>query len=98
MFLGRIHNLSIRFCRLEEKGITLIRHQLWPATPKNPSVAIHTDFLASMEAMLLEGHTPTKAFLDAYAHKHKINNDNDKLPYLYKLIVTDAVSTLSTLH
>ena len=96
--LGRIHATSIRFCRLEDKAITLIRHQLWPATPKNPTVAIHTDFLASMEAMLLEGHTPTKAFLDAYAHKHKIRNDTDKMPYIYKMIVTDAVCIMLAIY
>ena len=68
-FVGFQHSVNIWFCSCEPEAITLVRHELWPATPTNPSLAFHQQLLLWMEALLLEGWVSADAFCRAIEYK-----------------------------
>ncbi|KAK7466033.1 hypothetical protein BaRGS_00037403, partial [Batillaria attramentaria] len=39
------HNVEIEVCPCDDTLVTLLRHHLWAASPKNPSLAIHLDLM-----------------------------------------------------
>ena len=52
---GFQHEVLAAFCKCEPEAVTLVRYNMWPATPKNPTLAIHQQLLEWLEALLLEG-------------------------------------------
>ena len=62
---GNQHNLSVVFCHCEPEAVTLIRYNLWPATPSSPIQAFHFDLLDWLEALLLECQVAVKDFVHA---------------------------------
>ena len=66
---GFQHLVNTWFCSCEPEAVTLVRYEMWPATPSNPSLAFHQDLLLWMEALLLEGCIGVDAFCRALDHK-----------------------------
>ena len=66
---GFQHLVNIWFCSCEPEAVTLVRFEMWPATPSNPSLAFHQDLLLWMEALLLEGCIGVDAFCRALRYK-----------------------------
>ena len=57
--------VCIEFCSCEPEVVTLVRNHLWPATPKNPTLAFHHDLLLLLECLILEGCIGVDAFCRA---------------------------------
>ena len=66
---GVQHIVSTWFCSCEPEAVTLVRYEMWPATPTNPLLAFHQDLLLWMEALLLEGCIGGDAFCRALEYK-----------------------------
>lgn len=49
-------------CSCEPVGVTLVRADLWPATPKNPCLAFTFSLLNWAEALMLECQVSLKDF------------------------------------
>ena len=71
--LGRQHLVFIERCDCEEFSITLVRHNLWPASPDNPTVAVSIELMLLMKSMVLECHVSAKKFFDAVWHKDSLS-------------------------
>jgi len=59
---GRQHVMDFQFCHCEPEPCTLVRHRLWPATPKSPSVAFHFDVLNLQQMLFMEAQVSVYAF------------------------------------
>ena len=53
--------MNIWFCSCEPEAVTLVRYNMWPATPVSPKLAFHQDLLLWLEALLLEACIGTDA-------------------------------------
>ena len=51
---GRIHHCSLVPCKCEPECVTLLRHNLWPASTKEPKVAFHAELMNWLEFLLIE--------------------------------------------
>ena len=67
---GRQHQINIRFCRCEPESCTLVRHRLWPGSPKSPVVAFHFDLMDLQRMLFLEAQVSVYAFCAALDHLH----------------------------
>lgn len=65
MYAGFQHKVAVTFCACEPEAVTLVRHSMWPATPKNPTLAFHQDLLLWLESLVLEGCIGVDAFCRA---------------------------------
>ncbi|XP_038047894.1 uncharacterized protein LOC119738130 [Patiria miniata] len=57
---GRLHNCWLVTCSCEEECASLVRLNLWPASPDQPRVAFHMDLMNLLHFLLLEGHMSLK--------------------------------------
>ena len=62
MYIGFQHKVCVAFCSCEPEAVTLVRHSMWPASPKNPTLAFHQDLLLWLESLVLEGCIGVDAF------------------------------------
>lgn len=60
---GVQHHLMVSFCRCEDEATTLLRMNLWPATPQQPSLAFQFQLLDSYESLLLECQVALRDFV-----------------------------------
>lgn len=65
LYTGFQHEVFAAFCKCESEAVTLVRYNMWPATPQNPTLAIHHQLLEWLEALLLEGCISVDAFCRA---------------------------------
>lgn len=65
LYAGFQHQVLGTFCKCEPEAVTLVRYNMWPATPKNPTLAIHRDLMEWLQALLLEGCIGVDAFCRA---------------------------------
>lgn len=72
-FAGKQVSATITFCSCETEAETLIRYNLWPATPTKPRVVFAFSLLEWHEAMLLEAKVPTLAFCHAIRWMNKMS-------------------------
>ena len=57
--------MDIVCCGCEPVAVTLIRFDLWPASPKDTREAIHMDLMQSLRSLLLEGQVAIKNFCES---------------------------------
>lgn len=62
---GRQHLREIEFCSCEPDAVTLLRMDLWAASPKQPRMAFHIDLLKWLNGLLLHSHVSVKSFIDS---------------------------------
>lgn len=67
---GREHSENIEFCGCETSGETLIRHRIWPGSPKNPQIGFVFELMEWVRCLRLEAH----ASLYAIACSVKLKN------------------------
>ena len=65
IIIGIEHQVSFIHCDCESLALSLIRAQLWPATPQHPRLAFTFSSLDWAEALLLECHVALKHFCSA---------------------------------
>ncbi len=65
IYVGFQHKVCVSFCACEPEAVTLVRHHMWPATPKNPTLAFHQDLLLWLESLILEWCIGVDAFCRA---------------------------------
>ena len=51
---GRLHECLVAFCECEPLPLTLLRHNIWPASTKEPTVGFHLDFMDWVEFLIME--------------------------------------------
>ncbi|XP_076079987.1 uncharacterized protein LOC143050754 [Mytilus galloprovincialis] len=104
---GTQHICKIQLCRCETAAATLVRYNLWPATPSNPKIAFDIRFMELLSVLHLECHLPTKSFCDAlgFLKSNFINLATDDEKNIYRAVVGDCLteynyhrSTLNTRH
>ena len=61
---GRQHAVDIQFCPCEDVLVTLLGHQLWATSPKDPTVAVHLDLMEWARILQIEAHVSTRKFVD----------------------------------
>ncbi|XP_065054216.1 uncharacterized protein LOC135683019 isoform X2 [Rhopilema esculentum] len=86
---GRQHKVSMEFCQCEEESVTIIRHCMWPSSPKKPQAAYSFHFMEMMQSLMLESHVSIKSYLEAYRNMHLIQNDVE-MRNLYKMAVNGS--------
>ena len=69
---GRNHVVKVWFCSCEEEAVTLIRHNIWSASPKCPTVGVDMELMCQLRAFKLEAKVATKAFFESMKFYHKI--------------------------
>ncbi|XP_064400690.1 uncharacterized protein LOC135346605 isoform X5 [Halichondria panicea] len=80
------HCVCVTFCKCEPEAVTLVRHNMWPATPATPTLAFHQDLLLWMESLLLEGCIGVDAFCRSL--EYKIGRDISKqLRKIYPVMI-----------
>ena len=62
---GFQHLCKVMLCRCEDPANTLLRYNLWPATPTSPKVAFDVRFMEMLSVLQLECHLPAKTFCEA---------------------------------
>ncbi len=65
MYIGFQHKVCVAFCSCEPEAVTLVRHSMWPASPKNPKLAFQQDLLLWLESLVFEGCIGVDAFCRA---------------------------------
>ncbi|XP_062600990.1 uncharacterized protein LOC134262632 [Saccostrea cucullata] len=91
--LGRQHKRTILFCRCEPEAVTLVRHQLWPSSPKNPTIAFDFELMKWFYGLLLEGHLSLRSFVTALStpqSKHEVGYTKKEILNVYKVMVTET--------
>ncbi len=67
LIIGNIHKrVAVMVCHCESTMETLIRHNLWPATPADPQLAISIKFLEAIRCLRIECRTSLHAILGAF--------------------------------
>ena len=74
---GRQHRALMEFCQCEDEAISIIRHRMWPSSPKKPQAAYSFHFMEMMRSLMLESHVSIKSYLEAYTNMHMIQNDSE---------------------
>lgn len=90
LFIGFQHRVCVGFCACEPEAVTLVRHNMWPATPKNPSLAFHQDLLLWLESLILEGCIGVDAFcqaLDCRRGRHISAQVSEHVPVCYTALM-----------
>ena len=64
-YTGCYHSVCAHFCGCEQEAETLLRSQLFPATPKHLQLAFHFSLLDWFEALLLECQVSAQDFVAA---------------------------------
>ena len=64
-FVGVEHSIIFVYCNCEALAVTLVRANLWPATPHYPRYAFSFHLLDLAESLLLECHVALKDFCEA---------------------------------
>ncbi|XP_050409529.1 uncharacterized protein LOC126824362 [Patella vulgata] len=54
--------VGVQFCSCEMEAVTLIRYNLWPATPTSPKLAFDFKLMELCTVLQLECQMPTKSF------------------------------------
>lgn len=67
--IGFEHKLQFVYCGCESLTVTLVRAQLWPASPQHPRYAFTFSLLDWAEALLLECQVALKDFCAALYFK-----------------------------
>jgi len=67
---GRQHQVAVCFCNCELEPYTLVRHKLWPASPKHPAVAFQFELLDLQHALFLEVQVSVYALCATLEHMH----------------------------
>ena len=80
MHIG-IHNTKVNFCDCRKDAITLVRHNLFPASPKLPVTAFHFTFLEFFALLQAEGYLAVQAFAAASATAHKYQVDTFQIAF-----------------
>ncbi|XP_022082922.1 uncharacterized protein LOC110975088 [Acanthaster planci] len=70
---GRIHDCWFTSCSCEPPSATLLRWNLWPASPDQPRVAIHEDLLRWFESLLVEGGMSLKLASEVVRRKNSLD-------------------------
>ena len=55
--LGRLRQCSVEVCPAESLAVTLVRYDLWPCSPNNPTVAVHFTTLQIIYAFVVGTRT-----------------------------------------
>lgn len=64
--LGRIHpSCQVEMCSCEPEAVSLLRHGLWPLSPKSPKTAVAETLLGLLHSLTLDGQVSVAAFVDA---------------------------------
>ncbi|CAG2250597.1 unnamed protein product [Mytilus edulis] len=91
---GRQHLRHVQFCSCEQEPITLLRFNLWPASPKHPRLAFHVELLMLLNGLLLESHVSVKSFcavLTARHSKHNAFYATKERQDLYKILMKETI-------
>lgn len=62
---GRQHDVCVTFCDCESDCATLVRHNLWPASPRLPRVAFDMRLMELQNALFLEGQVSVQSFVSS---------------------------------
>ena len=65
---GTQHVCKVMLCRCEDPAVTLLRYNLWPATPTSQKVAFDVRFMEMLSVLQLECHLPAKTFCEALGY------------------------------
>ncbi len=65
LITGSFHSTILTFCGCETEVQTLLRNNLFPATPKQPQLAFTFQLLDWLEAVMLECHVAVQDFVSA---------------------------------
>ena len=57
-----VHKIYLLTCNCEPLAVSLVRANLWPATPTNPKLAFTFNLLEWAEALMVECHLALKYF------------------------------------
>ncbi|XP_071150238.1 uncharacterized protein [Mytilus edulis] len=90
----RQHLRHVQFCSCEQEPITLLRFNLWPASPKHPRLAFHVQLLMLLNGLLLESHVLVKSFcavLTARHSKHNAFYATKERQDLYKILMKETI-------
>lgn len=87
LFIGFQHRVCVEFCACEPEVVTLVRHNMWPATPKNPSLAFHQDLLLWLESLILEGCIGVDAFCQALDWRYISEQVSEHIPVCYTALM-----------
>lgn len=59
-----MHPIECQICRNEAPSVTLMRYDLWPASPTQPKVAFQIAVMELQQVLQLEAQVSLKAFCD----------------------------------
>ena len=72
-FTGVERQCDVCFCTCTDDAVVLIKHGLWPVSPKAPKAAIEEELMELLECLLLESHISLNSFYNALKWKSVIN-------------------------
>ena len=104
-FKGTPHNLKFRCCNCEPITSTMVRANIWPATPVNPRIAFTFKLMDWAEIMLLECQVALKDLCMALSYKcpyqfKKVNTDCNECAYylsVWYMCFNSKITTLTLL-
>ena len=76
---GRQHRVTVCYCSCETEPCTLVRHKLWPASPKNPIVAFQFGLLDLQHTLFLEAQVSVYAFCATLEHLHSTKRSTNNV-------------------
>ena len=66
---GCSHRCIVKLCECESEQETLVRYNLWPATPTITNTAIAFGILENLALLQMESHMPVQSFCQAMEGK-----------------------------
>ena len=63
--VGFQHLVKVQLCSCEPEAVTLFRLNMWPSTPKNPTLVFEIEFLVWLESLMLEAFVNADSFCRA---------------------------------
>lgn len=72
IILGTQHQVRVVFCQCESEPVTLLRLNLWAATPSRPTLAFSIDLLLRMKIVMLDCQVAVMDFAQALETHSKL--------------------------